>query len=57
MSYESHKYTMETYMQILQKMLKINNYLCTHMQVLQWMQKNQPLLQDLYVGITMDVKN
>jgi hypothetical protein len=29
--------TMETYMQVLQKMLKINNYLWTYMRVLQWM--------------------
>jgi hypothetical protein len=31
--------TMETYMRILQKMLKINNYLWTYMQVLQRMFK------------------
>jgi len=29
--------TMEIYMQILQKTLKINNYLWTYMRVLQWM--------------------
>jgi hypothetical protein len=28
---------METYMPVLQKMLKIHNYLQTYMQVLQWM--------------------
>ncbi len=29
--------TMETYMQILQKMFKINDYLWTYMRVLEWM--------------------
>jgi hypothetical protein len=29
MSYESNKYYNETYMQVLQKVLKINNYLWT----------------------------
>jgi len=29
--------TMETYMQVMQKILKINNYLWTYMRVLQWM--------------------
>jgi hypothetical protein len=48
--------TMETYMQVLQKMLIISNYYKTYMQVLQWMLKKK-LLQDLYVGIAMDVKN
>jgi hypothetical protein len=28
--------TMETYMQVLQKMLNNNNYLWTYMRVLQW---------------------
>jgi len=31
--------TMETYIQVLQNMLKINNYYKTYMQVLQWMKK------------------
>ncbi len=29
--------TMETYMQVLKKMLKFNNYLWTYMWVLYWM--------------------
>jgi hypothetical protein len=31
--------TMKTYMQVWQKMLKINNYLWTYMRVLLWMLK------------------
>ncbi len=44
--------TMETYMQVWQKMLKINNYLWTYMRILQWMYKTNNYLQELYVGIT-----
>jgi len=39
MSYESYKIIMETYMQVLQKIFKNNNYYKIYMQVLQWMWK------------------
>jgi hypothetical protein len=42
---------MEIYMQVLQKMLKINNYLRTYMQVYNVCKKTTNYLKDLYVGI------
>jgi hypothetical protein len=42
---------METYMQVLQKMLKINNYICEYCN---GCLKNQ--LLNLYVNIIMDIK-
>ncbi len=43
--------TMETYMQVLQKKLKINNYLWTHMWVLQWMQKKTNNYYETYMQV------
>jgi len=60
---------METYMQVLQKMLKINNYICEYCNgclknqllnlyanIIMDIKKTMNYLQHLYVGITMDVK-
>jgi hypothetical protein len=49
MSCESRKYYNGTYMQVLQKMLKISNYLWTYAGTVRIL-KNQ--LLNLYVGIT-----
>jgi hypothetical protein len=49
--------TMETYVQVMQNMLKVNNYLWIDIRVLEWTYKKKHLLWNLYANITMVVKN
>ncbi len=46
---------METYMQVMQKIIKYNIFMDLHAGIAMDL-KNQQLLQELFVGIAMDVK-